>query len=112
MINTMGLRKVDILGALSAAAGGCEWKLVSAEAAPPSCYTAIVRGSVAVVDLHADDGFDETDFDRACGWRAAQRAVDKLRVERKEVQGEWTPSGKSCGTSTGAVTNCPSPDWC
>lgn len=34
------------------------------------------------MDLRAADGFDETNYNLVCGWRAAQRAVDKLRAEK------------------------------
>lgn len=82
MINIAGLRKADILAALAAEAGGCEWKPMNPIDAPACCYSAVVNGCIIVLDLHADDSFDETDYNRVCGWRAAQRAVDKLRTEK------------------------------
>lgn len=86
MINTVGLRKADILAALAAEAGGCSWTparlFKPPKAIVPGLFWAVIQNSLVVLDLRADDGFDEANYNRVCGWRAAQRAVDKLRAEK------------------------------
>lgn len=84
MVNTVGLDKVDILSALGEAAQ-CVWEPVRpykyAWNPIPKCWCSIVRGSLVIVDLRADDGFDESSFDQALGRGSAQRAIDFLRIK-------------------------------
>lgn len=84
MVNTMGLNKIDILSALGEAAQ-CVWEPVRpykhAWNAIPNCWCSIIKGDIVIVDLRADDGFDESLFDRAIGQGEAQRAIDFLRIK-------------------------------
>lgn len=84
MINIVGLNKVDILSALGAEAQ-CVWEAVRqyrfAWKAVPDCWCSIINGVFVIIDLHADDGFDETAYDYALGPGAAQKVIDRLRAE-------------------------------
>lgn len=85
MVNTLGLSRADVLSALGAAAG-CRWEPVRpykfAWNPVPNCFCTIINGALVILDLRADDGFDEGDFDHALGLGTAQRAVDRLRTEK------------------------------
>lgn len=84
MVNTVGLNKIDILSALGKAAQ-CAWESVRPYKQSwnpiPNCWCAMVDDVLVIVDLRADDGFDETSYDKACGRGAAQRAIDAVRAE-------------------------------
>ena len=85
MVNTVGLNKVDVLSALGKAAWYCAWESVRPYKFSwnpiPNCWCAMIGEFFVMVDLRADDGFDESSYDRACGQGAAQRAIDQLRIE-------------------------------
>lgn len=91
MVNTLGLSRGDVLATLGVAAG-CRWEPVRpykfAWNPVPNCFCAIINGALVILDLRADDGFDEGDFDRALGLGTAQRAVDRLRAEKGAVHHE------------------------
>ena len=82
MVNTVGLIKSDILSALGEPAQ-CVWEPVrpykKAWIPVQNCWCAIINDTFVLIDLRADEGFDETSYDRACGLGSAQRAIDKLR---------------------------------
>lgn len=84
MVNTVGLRKAAILEMLGKAAGA-EFKPMilngSALSPVPNCFWAIVNGVYVILDLHADDGFDESALDYALGAGVMQAIIDKLRME-------------------------------
>lgn len=90
MVNILGLDKADVLAALSAAAR-VEFKPLIPDDSPfpvPGCFWAIVNGVYVPVDLPADDGFDESAYDYALGTGAAQRAIDRLRMEARYLLGQ------------------------
>lgn len=83
MVAILDLDKRDVMAALGESAQ-CVWE----PARPfkhswnpiPNCWCAFIKGDMVIVDLRADDGFDESSYDRACGQGAAQRAIDSLRM--------------------------------
>lgn len=85
MVNTLGLKKADILNALGAYAG-IRWKVVKPRLfsfhRPTNCFYAMVKDTLVILDLHADDGFDEYAYDCALGAGSAQHVVDALRSEK------------------------------
>lgn len=85
MVNTLGLKKADVLAALGAYAG-IQWKAVKPRFfslhRPTNCFYAMVKNALVILDLRADDGFDEYAYDCALGAGSAQRAVDRLRAEK------------------------------
>ena len=85
MVNTVRLNKIDILSALGKAAR-CAWEPVRPYKQSwnpiPNCWCAMVDDKLVIVDLRADDGFDETSYDKACGRGAAQRSINQLKIER------------------------------
>ena len=84
MVNTVGLRKASILAALEKAAG-VDFKPMILNrnfiSTVPNCFWAIVNGVYVILDLHADDGFDEAALDYALGAGVMQTIIDKLRME-------------------------------
>lgn len=84
MVATLDLKKIDILSALGEAAA-CVWEPVRPFRFSwnpiPNCWCATINEKTVIVDLRADDGFDESSYDRACGRGAAQRAIDSLRMK-------------------------------
>ena len=88
MVNTVGLRKASILAALEKAAG-VDFKPMILNrnflSTVPNCFWAIVNGVYVILDLHADDGFDEAALDYALGAGVTQAAIDKLRMEVNKV---------------------------
>lgn len=84
MVNTLGIKKADVLRALEAEAGHVFSRLEVYKPIVwrPNSFAAYIDGCLVVLDLFADDGFDETDYDKALGPGAAQRAIDKLRMSR------------------------------
>ena len=90
MVNTVGLDKVDVLSALGKAAR-CAWEPVrpykQAWNPIPNCWCAMIDEIFVMVDLRADDGFDESSYDRACGQGAAQRAINQLKIEHYPYRG-------------------------
>ena len=85
MVNTLGLKKADVLAALGDYAG-IRWEPVRpykfAWKPIPYCYCAMIGQAVIIVDLRADDGFDESSYDCALGAGSAQRVIDALRAEK------------------------------
>lgn len=83
MVNTMGLNKIDILSALGDAAQ-CVWEPVRPYKQSwkpiPNCWCTMIDEVFVMVDLRADDGFDETSYDKARGRGAAQQAINRLRM--------------------------------
>ena len=55
MVNTLGLKKADVLRALEAYAG-CRFGPAGNES---GVFAAIIKSEMVVVDLRADDGFCE-----------------------------------------------------
>lgn len=88
MVNTVGLRKASILAALEKAAG-VEFRPMILNrnfiSTVPDCFWAIVNGVYVILDLHADDGFDEAALDYALGTGATQAIIDELRMEVSKV---------------------------
>lgn len=84
MVNILGLEKADILAVLSAVSGVWFKPLIphNSPFPVPGCFWAIVNGVYVLVDLRADDGFDESAYDYAIGTGVAQRAIDWLRMEK------------------------------
>ena len=85
MVNTLGLKKADVLAALGAYAG-IQWKAVKPRLfsfhRPTNCFYAMVKDTLVILDLSADDGFDEYAYDCALGAGSAQRVIDALRAEK------------------------------
>ena len=88
MVNTVGFRKAAVLETLAKAAG-VEFKPMilngSSMSPVPNCFWAIVNGVYVILDLHADDGFDEAALDYALGTGATQAVIDELRMEVNKV---------------------------
>ena len=84
MVNTVVLRKAAILEMLEKAAV-VEFKpmiLNETSMLPvPNCFWAIINGVYVILDLHADDGFDEATLDYALGAGVTQAIIDNLRME-------------------------------
>lgn len=89
MVNTVGLNKIDILSALGEAAQ-CVWEPVRPFKFSwnpiPNCWCTIINQKFVFLDLRADDGFDETPYDEACGPGSAQRAIDMLRLHYSQTE--------------------------
>lgn len=77
MVNTVGLKKSDVLDALEKYSGSRFARAGSEE----NVFVAIVRCEMVVLDLRADDGFSEFWHDRAMGHGVAQKAIDELRMK-------------------------------
>lgn len=84
MVNTVVLRKAAILEMLEKAAV-VEFKPMilneNSMLPVPNCFLAIINGVYVILDLHADDGFDEAALDYALGAGVMQTIIDKLRME-------------------------------
>lgn len=84
MVNTVGLNKKDVLDAL-ARYGGHKFGLAGSE---PNVFGTVIGGKPVVVDLRSDEGFCEFWYDRALGAGAAQKAINRLRMEEEWKKGK------------------------
>lgn len=84
MVNTFGLRKQDVLYALSENAGVKFMPALNTKTGDPipGFYWNVVNSAYVLLDLRADDGFDEYTYDRALGRGSAQRAVNWMRAQK------------------------------
>ena len=99
MVNTVGLKKSDILHVLGYY-GECSWEAARpykfAWKTIPNCWCTMIDEVFVIVDLRADDGFDESSYDRACGQGAAQRAINQLKIEHSPYRRKF-PTDEDLG---------------
>lgn len=78
MVNTMGLPRAAVVRALEEAAGRKLWYLPAQNGCRESWACVGPDGEWVQVFL-APEGLDESLFDRAFGYGAAQRAIDRAK---------------------------------
>lgn len=86
MINIVGINKADLIHTIEMETGSRFYSIGIFNPTSPrsGVLCAVIKGNYVVLDLHADDGFDESSLDKVMGYGFSQRVVNSLRL-RKEM---------------------------